>query len=152
MIPWQTLETVGQLLNDGELDEIEIENDDLRIRLRGEPEATVTAAAPMQAGEAGTGAAPSGGDGAAGVEESSEDLVVIEAPMVGTYYGAPAPDADPFVDVGDHVSYSTTVCIIEAMKLMNEIEAECEGTIRKVCQNNADPVSKGDPLFYVEPD
>lgn len=155
MIPWQTLHDVGQILEDGELDQIEIENEDFRIHLskktNGGPVAVSTPAsggAPSQAPSA-----PSkdlGDEGAGG--GPPEEWEPIVSPMVGTFYEAPAPAADPFVEVGDSVQYDTTVCIIEAMKLMNEIEAEVEGTIREVCKDDAEPVSKGDTLFYVEPD
>lgn len=71
--------------------------------------------------------------------------------MVGTFYVAPAPGADPFVQVGDEVSAGQTLCIVEAMKLMNEITAEEVGTVREVCLNDADPVEFGTVLFYIEP-
>lgn len=71
--------------------------------------------------------------------------------MVGTFYQAPAPDADPFVKVGDEVKAGQTLCIVEAMKLMNEITAEEDGIVREVCGKNAEPVEFGQPLFYLEP-
>ena len=76
----------------------------------------------------------------------------IKSPMVGTFYRAPAPDAEPFVKVGDHVTADTAVCIVEAMKVMNEITAECSGTIKKIAVENAQPVEFGQVLFLVEPD
>lgn len=75
----------------------------------------------------------------------------VESPMVGTFYQAPAPDADPFVKVGDEVKAGQTLCIVEAMKLMNEITAEEDGIVREVCGKNAEPVEFGQPLFYLEP-
>ncbi len=72
--------------------------------------------------------------------------------MVGTFYRAPAPDADPYVQVGDRVSSGQTLCILEAMKLMNELEAEVSGTIKEVCVENAEPVEYGQVLFRVLPD
>ncbi|MBM6908833.1 acetyl-CoA carboxylase biotin carboxyl carrier protein, partial [Collinsella intestinalis] len=75
----------------------------------------------------------------------------VESPMVGTFYQAPAPDADPFVKVGDTVKAGQTLCIVEAMKLMNEITAEEDGIVREVCGKNAEPVEFGQPLFYLEP-
>lgn len=74
----------------------------------------------------------------------------VESPMVGTFYQAPAPDADPFVKVGDTVAEGQTLCIVEAMKLMNEIPAEEACVVREVCVHDADPVEFGQPLFYVE--
>jgi acetyl-CoA carboxylase biotin carboxyl carrier protein len=77
--------------------------------------------------------------------------VAITSPMVGSFYRAPAPDADPYVEVGTPVEVGQTVCIVEAMKLMNEIESEVRGTIVKVLVENAQPVEYGQPLFLVEP-
>jgi oxaloacetate decarboxylase alpha subunit len=77
--------------------------------------------------------------------------VAITSPMVGSFYRAPAPDADPYVEVGTPVEVGQTVCIVEAMKLMNEIESEVRGTIVKVLIENAQPVEYGQALFLVEP-
>lgn len=76
----------------------------------------------------------------------------IKAPMIGTFYRSPGPDKDPFVKVGDHVKEGETVCIIEAMKLFNEIEAEFSGKITKILVDDATPVEYDQPLFLVEPD
>jgi oxaloacetate decarboxylase alpha subunit len=75
----------------------------------------------------------------------------VTAPMVGTFYAAPAPGEPPFVKVGDEVSANQTLCIVEAMKLMNEIASEEMGTVREVCLEDATPVEFGTPLFYIEP-
>ncbi len=72
--------------------------------------------------------------------------------MVGTFYRAPAPDADPYVEVGDHVKVGQTLCILEAMKLMNELEAEVAGTIVEIAVENAEPVEYGQALFRIRPD
>ena len=77
--------------------------------------------------------------------------VAITSPMVGTFYWSPAPDADPYVEVGSTVDVGQTVCIVEAMKLMNEIESEVKGKIVKVLIENAQPVEYGQQLFLVEP-
>lgn len=92
--------------------------------------------------------APPGAD-TAGVDEAG--LVRIESPMVGTFYAAPNPDAAPFVSVGSNVNPDTTVCIIEAMKIFNEIKAEVSGVIHKVLVKNGEPVEFGQPLFLVKP-
>ena len=81
-----------------------------------------------------------------------DGLATVESPIVGTYYTAPSPDADPFVKVGDRVSAETTVCIIEAMKVMNEIKAEISGTIEKILVSNGQAVEFGQPLFKVKAD
>ena len=82
---------------------------------------------------------------------SADDGLVVHAPIVGTFYEAPAPDADPFVKVGDTVQPGDVLCIIEAMKLMNEIESEVAGTVRKVLAQNGEPVEYDQPLFVIEP-
>ncbi|MCK5597851.1 MAG: acetyl-CoA carboxylase biotin carboxyl carrier protein, partial [Candidatus Eisenbacteria sp.] len=79
-------------------------------------------------------------------------LVPIESPMVGTYYEAPSPDSPPYVRQGDRVSKGQVVCIVEAMKLLNEIESEVSGTIVRVAVENAQAVEFGQALFMVEPD
>lgn len=78
-------------------------------------------------------------------------LVEVQAPIVGTFYAAPAPDAAPFVRVGDRVAAGTVLCIIEAMKLMNEIESEAAGIVREVLVGNGEPVEYGQVLFRIEP-
>ncbi len=113
------------------------------------------AAAPAPAPAAQASAAPSAAPSdaaAAPAPEADEGLVEITAPMVGTFYRRPAPDKPPFVQVGDHVEPGQTVCIIEAMKLFNEIESEISGTIVKVLVDDATPVEFGQPLFLVKPD
>ncbi|NNF03242.1 MAG: acetyl-CoA carboxylase biotin carboxyl carrier protein [Rhodothermales bacterium] len=101
-------------------------------------------AAPASQGEQQPAGAASETEAAAGKE--------VRAPIVGTFYQAPSPDADPFVKVGDHVSKGDVLCIIEAMKLMNEIEAEESGTIRKILVEDATPVEYDQALFIVETD
>lgn len=81
----------------------------------------------------------------------TSNLVEVTAPIVGTFYAAPAPDTPPFAKVGDSVSAGSVLCIIEAMKLMNEIEAEVSGVIREVLVSNEDPVEYGQVLFRIEP-
>jgi len=79
-----------------------------------------------------------------------EELVDITSPMVGTFYASPSPDSEPFVTVGSAIEPGTPVCIIEAMKVMNEIKAECSGTVQEVCVENAQPVEYGQVLFRVK--
>ena len=80
-----------------------------------------------------------------------DDASVVRSPMVGTFYAAPAPGEPPFVKVGDEVTANQTLCIVEAMKLMNEITSEEMGVVREVCLEDATPVEFGTPLFYIEP-
>lgn len=142
MIPWQTVHAMGRLLEDGGLAEIEFEDESARLRLNRTLET-----APVVTAEAPGPEEPTGGSG----ESREDEWLPVESPMVGTFYEAPAPDADPFVTVGDSVTAGTTVCIVEAMKLMNEIESEIDGTVRQVCKDDGEPVSQGDVLFYIEP-
>lgn len=89
--------------------------------------------------------------GAAETAAAGDRLKAITSPMVGTFYGSPAPDADPYVEVGDIVEVGQTVCIIEAMKLMNEIESEFKGKVVQILVENTQPVEFGQKLFLVEP-
>ena len=81
---------------------------------------------------------------------SSSDLLEIRSPMVGTFYRAPAPDASPYINIGDQITPGQVLCIVEAMKLMNEIEAEITGKVVKILVENAQPVEFNQPLFLVE--
>lgn len=84
-------------------------------------------------------------------ETKADNLVTVTSPMVGTFYRAPSPDADPFVEVGTRVNSGDTVCIIEAMKLMNEIEAEVAGVIKEIHIQNGEPLEYGQLLFSIDP-
>lgn len=89
---------------------------------------------------------------AATKEEKSEKLFEIKSPIVGTFYRAPAPDADPYINVGDRISAGGVLCIVEAMKLMNEIESEVSGTVVKILVDNGKPVEYNQPLVLVKVD
>jgi len=101
-----------------------------------------SAAAPVQA----TAVSP-----AAPVADANAGLIEIKSPMVGTFYSSPSPDADAFVQIGQDITADSVVCIIEAMKVMNEIQAEVKGKIKKILVDNATPVQFGQALFLVEP-
>ena len=143
------------VMEGSKLSELELEVEGARIRLQKEcaktkPEVvTVTAPAanglPAAGGPAGT-PVPTAADKTAGGKFKH-----INAPMVGTFYAAPSPDADPFVDVNDVVDEETVICIIEAMKVMNEIKAEMQGKVVEVLVNNGEPVEYGQPLFLLAP-
>jgi acetyl-CoA carboxylase biotin carboxyl carrier protein len=83
--------------------------------------------------------------------KKKENLLEIKTPMVGTFYRAPAPDAKPYVQVGDRISRGQIICIIEAMKIMNEIESEYDGTIVEILAQNTQPVQYGQTMFTLEP-
>jgi len=108
------------------------------------PVAAVAAPAPASAPAA---AAPAAATAPAA---TGSEPVAITSPMVGTFYRAPAPDADPYIEVGDSVTVGQTVCIVEAMKLMNEIESEVKGRVVKILVENSQPVEYGQKLFLVE--
>ena len=98
-------------------------------------------------------AAPAPAEAVAAPEPAAPapNLIEIKSPMVGTFYRAPAPEAPPYVEVGTHVTEGQTLCILEAMKLMNELESEVDGIVREILVNNADPVEYGQVLFRIEP-
>jgi acetyl-CoA carboxylase biotin carboxyl carrier protein len=110
----------------------------------GYPAAPSGGNAPAPAPEAGASAAASAEPGKGANEQ------IVQAPIVGTFYASPAPDADPFVKVGDRVEVGTVLCIIEAMKLMNEIQSEHAGVVKQVLVQNAQPVEYDQPLFVIE--
>jgi acetyl-CoA carboxylase biotin carboxyl carrier protein len=136
-----------RLLDEANLTEIEVEHDDDRIRVRRDP-------APVPAAAAVESVAPVTAQGPEPVGVSSapedDDGAYVTSPFVGTFYRAPSPDGDPFVDVGDSVVQGQVLCIVEAMKLMNEIEAEAAGTIVEVLVENGKPIEYGDRLFRIE--
>ena len=159
------IKQVIELMKANELCEFEMEEEGFRIAIKrrngSEPSVIVSpAAAPMVMAAAPASvamAAPAAPAVASAAEaapatESGKKLAEIKSPIVGTFYRSPSPDAEPFASVGTHVEGETTVCIIEAMKVMNEIKAEIKGTIRKVLVENATPVQFGQPLFLVELD
>jgi acetyl-CoA carboxylase biotin carboxyl carrier protein len=142
-----------ELMNEHELSEIDLRQGDQRIRLRRGPEmVTMTAAPAMQSGGM---ASPSAAGAASGqkVAEAADDskALLVRSPMIGTFYAAANPDSPPFVKVGDRVGPDTTVCIVEAMKVFNEIPAECSGRIVAVLAQSGEPVEFNQPLFRVEP-
>ncbi len=139
-----------ELLEESGIAEIEISEgeDSVRISRFGSNVATpVAVAMPPAAPAAATAAAPAS---ALAMAEAEEDGHVVPAPMVGTFYNAPSPGSAPFVQVGDRVSIGDALCIIEAMKMMNQIEAEVAGTIKSIRVQNGDPVEYGQILFVID--
>jgi acetyl-CoA carboxylase biotin carboxyl carrier protein len=137
-----------ELMNEHDLAEIDLRQGDQRIRLRRGPETVTVATAPAMPAGPGGHAAPSK-ESTAAVDEAS--ALYIRSPMVGTFYAAANPESPPFIKIGDQVGPETTVCIVEAMKVFNEIPAECSGRIVAVLAQNGDAVEFGQPLFRVEP-
>jgi acetyl-CoA carboxylase biotin carboxyl carrier protein len=143
-----------ELMNEHDLTEIDLRQGDQRLRLRRGPEAVSFSAMPMAQPMASSAPAVSrGGADSGGAKPAGEDAnaLFIRSPMVGTFYATASPDAPPFIKVGDQVGPETTVCIVEAMKVFNEIPAECSGRIAAVLVQSGDPVEFNQPLFRVEP-
>ncbi len=146
------VEQLLALMGEHELAELAFEQGDLKIALKkaGEPVAVVPAHhAVVAAPHAPAAAAAPPVEPPATDQESFHEII---SPMVGTFYAAPDPESGPFIEVGSRVTPDTVVCVVEAMKVMNEIKAECGGTVRKVLVTNGQAVEYGQPLFAVEPD
>ncbi|MBO8142634.1 MAG: acetyl-CoA carboxylase biotin carboxyl carrier protein [Firmicutes bacterium] len=138
-----------ELVSASDIAEFELEIDDFKVALRKFSAAPrpVPAAQPAEAPKAVAHEAPA----ESGPTSHDDDrFIQITAPMVGTFYRAPAPDAEPYVKVGDVVEAGQPLCIIEAMKLMNEIESEVRGRVAQILVENAQPVEYGQPLFVLE--
>jgi acetyl-CoA carboxylase biotin carboxyl carrier protein len=138
---------LGAVLAELGLSEIEVESRELRVRVQ-----RAAAATPAVGGPAGAAVAPPVAAAAErAVAEAAAGLVTVEAPMVGTFYRAPSPTSGPFVREGDLVKEGQVLCIIEAMKLMNEIESRTAGRIARILVENGQPVEYGQPLFLIDP-
>jgi acetyl-CoA carboxylase biotin carboxyl carrier protein len=137
-----------ELMKEHDMSEIDLRDGETRIQIRRGGEAVVTTAparAPSPA-PAAVAASPE----VAAAKPADENLAIIKSPMVGTFYTAPDPDSPPYVKVGDHVGPETTVCIVEAMKVFNQIPAEVSGKIVAMLVENGQPVEFGQPLFKVD--
>ncbi len=143
------IKRIVEMMKNNDLTEFAMKDNDFELALkRGGEQQIVVAAAPVAAAVAPVAAAPVA---AAPALDEDDGLIEIPSPIVGTFYRRPAPDADDFARVGTEVSEDSVVCIIEAMKVMNEIKAEVNGVIKKVLVDDATPVQYGQPLFLVEP-
>src|SRR5215212_6375294 len=143
------------LLRDNGLAELELERSDFRVRLRRESIAAEPSqfTEPPAVAKQSSQPAPSGpshpGTQATTAASQDQDLYIIPSPIVGTFYRSPSPSADAFVKIGSSVEPDSVVCIIEAMKLMNEIQAEATGEVVKIYVENGQPVEYGQPLFGI---
>ncbi|MCK9526244.1 MAG: acetyl-CoA carboxylase biotin carboxyl carrier protein [Limnochordia bacterium] len=127
------------LVNSTDLTDVEIEKADFRLRIRKEQR------------QANPGPAQIVEEIAEPTAEYRDGLIEVVAPMVGTFYRAPAPDADPFIRVGETITQGQTLFIIEAMKMMNEIESEVKGMVKQVLVEDGEPVEYGQPLLLIDP-
>jgi acetyl-CoA carboxylase biotin carboxyl carrier protein len=140
-----------ELMNEHQLSEIDLQQGETRIRLRTRGEPGASSAGPPGSAAAQAGGPPAGAETSPpSAEAAAEHLTVIKSPMVGTFYAAPDPDSSPFVRVGDHVGPDSVVCIVEAMKVFNQIPAEISGKIVAVLVENGEPVEFGQPMFRVD--
>jgi acetyl-CoA carboxylase biotin carboxyl carrier protein len=163
----KTIHELARLMKRAELTELEIDDSaqGLKVRLkRGAPSGQAGPLVHVMQGNSSPAALPAAGfggpvAGAPAVDAGGRPAVpanlppgafVFKSPMVGTFYRKPSPDSDSFVEAGKRIKEDTTVCIIEAMKVMNEIKAEVEGTVLEVLVQNAEPVEFGQPLFLIQ--
>lgn len=168
---YKQIQDLIKLVNRTNLAELSIEQDDFKIKLRTKEgiaaknppvQGTTVVSAPVQAGPAVVPAAapaateaatakPASNEPAAAPASDDDKYLTIKSPIVGTFYRKPSPDKELFVKVGDKISEGTVLCVIEAMKLFNEIPSEISGTIVKVLAEDASPVEYDQPLFLVDP-
>ena len=145
------LKTLIDLVSESNIHELEITEAEGKVRIvKGAPPATFAAAAPAVMTVAAPSAAAASPVAVAAEPPPAPEGQVIKSPMVGTFYRAASPGAKPFVDVGSSIKEGEPVCIIEAMKIMNEIEADCSGRIKRILCENGQAVEFGQPLFIVE--
>jgi len=154
MIDPKTLKELVRLMVQNDLTELDIQDQGERVTLKragqAAPQLTHVPAPVYQAAPSPPAPQPAAASSKAPVDENA-GLVPIPSPMVGTFYGSPNPDAKPFVTEGAKVTPDTVVCIIEAMKVFNEIKAEVSGTIAKVLVTNGQAVEFGQPLYMIKP-
>jgi len=158
----QQIEQLLQFMTEHNLEEFEYSRGDLKIRLR-KPSAGVVLSAPRMVAapeiivpgsvepQAAASASTSGASAVPVEARSTEDLHLIKSPIVGTYYESPSPGTEAFVKVGTYVETGKVLCIVEAMKLMNEIESDVSGEVVRVFAENGQPVEYGQPLFGIRP-
>jgi acetyl-CoA carboxylase biotin carboxyl carrier protein len=151
------IEQLLRFMSEHNLEEFEYSRGDLRIRLK-KPGVASVVPAPRLAAEiivpaaVPSPSAPSAAEIAAEADlRGGEDLFLVKSPIVGTFYGSPSPGAEPFVKVGSFIEAGQTLCIVEAMKLMNEIESETTGEVLRIFAENGQPVEYGQPLFGIRP-
>jgi acetyl-CoA carboxylase biotin carboxyl carrier protein len=151
----QDLKQLIEFLRENQVAEFDLDRGDVKIRLKFNQAVTAAVApvlgsVPIIAAPAAPPAAPPpAATEAASVPEPDAGLHLVKSPIVGTFYGSPSPGAAPFVTTGDHVEKGQVICIVEAMKLMNEIEADVAGEIVKCLVTNGQPIEYGQPLFTI---
>ena len=144
------LKTLIDLVAESGIAELEVTEGEDRVRIAKFSPAPAAPSAPATAVVAAPIPATANGSTVAAVPTAEPEGHVVKAPMVGTFYRSPSPGAPPFIELGQSVKPGDTLCIIEAMKLLNEIEAEVGGTVKQVLVENGQPVEYGQPLFIIE--
>jgi len=151
MMEFDELKGLIELLKDTDITELMVEKNGSKVKIRREKFFTsieMLKPQPVQFERKAEGAAPA----ASVYEEETQRLLTVTSPIVGTFYRSPSPDSGPFVETGSKVKKGQVICIIEAMKLMNEIESEVNGVVMRVLVENGHPVEYGEPLMLVEPE
>lgn len=151
------VKNIINLISDSDVDEVSIEEGDFKIKVKKRSDSavqTVQYQMPPQQPQATAAPAPSTSTQSPKSTESVDksDGTIIKSPIVGTFYEAASPDSDPYVKVGDKIKEGQTLCIVEAMKIMNEIESEYSGTILEIITENGSPVEFDQPLFIIKKD
>jgi acetyl-CoA carboxylase biotin carboxyl carrier protein len=150
----EDLKQLIEFLKENQVAEFDLDRGDMKIRLKfnqgvAPAIAPVAANLPFVAAMGVPAAAPPPAPVVPSTAESESQLHVVKSPIVGTYYGSPSPGAAPFVSPGDHVEKGQVICIVEAMKLMNEIEADASGEVIRCLVSDGQPVEYGQPLFSI---
>jgi len=156
MFKFEEIRELIELVGSSGVSSVEVEHAGGRLRIDGKAPVVVAAPTAVAAGAVAAMPSPAVAAGSEtpdspGAVDDEAGLHAVPSPIVGTFYRAPNPDADPYAKVGDFVENGQTLCIVEAMKLMNEIECDTSGTIVKVLPQNAQPVEYGEPLFMIRP-
>lgn len=154
MIDIRKLKELVKLMVENDLDELDLRDQEEKVTIRrGGSPVVYSSPPPSPAGYERAPAATTNGqaDTPPAGPAADDGLIAIESPMVGTFYSAANPDSEPFVSVGSTVSEGSVVCIVEAMKVFNEIKADLSGTVDRVCVKNGESVEFGQPLFLVRP-
>jgi acetyl-CoA carboxylase biotin carboxyl carrier protein len=146
------IEQLLRFMSEHNLEEFEYSRGDLRIRLKKPGTVAVARPAAEIIVPGAVPAPPAASEAPAEADvRGGEDLFLVKSPIVGTFYGSPSPGSEPFVKVGSYVESGQTLCIVEAMKLMNEIESESSGEVLRIFVENGQPVEYGQPLFGIRP-
>jgi len=154
VIDLKWIRSLIELMRESDIDTVEVSRFGTRVRVSKSPPVQMAAgdfAAVSPAHAQAGNPSVTGASEAEALPDVPSNWHDVTSPMVGTFYRSPAPDAPSYVEVGDSIGKGQTLCILEAMKLMNELESEIEGTVREICVENAEPVEYGQLLFRVEP-